>query len=453
MHVAAARTRDAMAARARAGAADTANAGLFEGSPAMLAHASHCGAAAARGVFATKHVAAGGVVLRSRHVAAAGHRKHIRQFCAHCLRFSEDADAPLRVAATCCGDGLAASYCSIECRDADAPLHAPHCEVLQVVARSKKFKREEASHVRLLLRMMATCAGHRATTAAAAAAAARGEAADAGGDRDASEDRHTGKVGAEAPAETVLGPGGAAGAIVDANEPETVPMPAPETMPMPAPVPPRPGDGPRAVPCGLAHVLCMMEDYKAIPGYPQRKRQRADAAKAFVALLPRPRLPAGADVGASAGLAGDPGTLEGQLELCPEFRSWKEVASLLARGPANEFGICDVDGETCGCVFYPAAAMVNHSCVPTTGVQVEDGCMVFYATQDLAPGDEITQSYGSTAGDGRLGRAEYVHRPALPCNTHRPAPAPAPAPTMSRSFQHSAQWHLVYRSPAFPAFS
>ena len=51
------------------------------------------------------------------------------------------------------------------------------------------------------------------------------------------------------------------------------------------------------------------------------------------------------------------------------------MASLLARGPANEFGICCVEGETCGCVFYPAAAMVNHSCVPTTGVQVEAGCM------------------------------------------------------------------------------
>ena len=60
-----------------------------------------------------------------------------------------------------------------------------------------------------------------------------------------------------------------------------------------------------------------------------------------------------------------------------------------------------MEGESCGCGFFPAGAMVNHSCVPSASVQLEGAEMCFYATRDMAAGEEVTQSYANLGGDGR----------------------------------------------------
>ena len=56
------------------------NAALFHNFPCALRAASACSPTAGRGVFATRDIPAGEVVLRSRSVAATGHRKHVRQY-------------------------------------------------------------------------------------------------------------------------------------------------------------------------------------------------------------------------------------------------------------------------------------------------------------------------------------------------------------------------------------
>eukprot|EP00493_Phyllostaurus_siculus_P010587 UN10733 len=65
---------------------------------------------------------------------------------------------------------------------------------------------------------------------------------------------------------------------------------------------------------------------------------------------------------------------------------------LLARGPPNEFALFDQNGEPCGRGYFPTASLMNHSCVPSASVQLEVDKMVFYATRDIAEGEEILQS-------------------------------------------------------------
>nr|WP_297382776.1 SET domain-containing protein-lysine N-methyltransferase [uncultured Roseateles sp.] len=49
-----------------------------------------------------------------------------------------------------------------------------------------------------------------------------------------------------------------------------------------------------------------------------------------------------------------------------------------------------------------AMRFTNHSCRPNARIQVEDGEVSFFATEDLRPGDEITVDYGLTHHEGRL---------------------------------------------------
>lgn len=74
----------------------------------------------------------------------------------------------------------------------------------------------------------------------------------------------------------------------------------------------------------------------------------------------------------------------------------------------NEFGLWASEGETCGCGFFPAAAMINHSCVPTASAQLERNEMCFYATQQLSEGEEVTFCYGSLVGQGIMTRGEVI---------------------------------------------
>ena len=101
-------------------------------------------------------------------------------------------------------------------------------------------------------------------------------------------------------------------------------------------------------------------------------------------------------------------TLADQIRMCPSFRNVKTVERLLASGPLNDFALWDLEGEACGCGFFPGAALINHSCVPSSAVQLEGTDLCFYATMDIEEGAEITQSYANLNGDGRYTRQENL---------------------------------------------
>jgi hypothetical protein len=263
-----------------------------------------------RCVVAARDINCGELILRSSAVGVSSHRKHTLLFCGNCLRYSEDPARPLTCRCDSC-DNIA--YCSESCRTSDALIHKSHCAQLAGVMKSKNLGREEASHVRMLFRILCTCAFYISQIACSSE------------------------------------PGG----IAVSGEPLTATLP------------------------GLDHLLFMLEDSKEILGFKKRVCQREIAAREFVALLPP--LLASIDNETTC----DVTSLSGQLRACPQFRSAAFCASVLARGPPNEFGICDIDGETCGCCFFPAAAMINHSCLPTSAVQLEGKNLTFYATAHL----------------------------------------------------------------------
>ena len=262
-----------------------------------------------RGLFATGLIKQNTKILSSPVAGAALHRKHLSLLCQHCFTYTESGpDDPCPIQCK----GCTTHYCSLACQTKDLPMHAPHCALLRHVSSSKKLKKEEACHVRLLFRLLSHC--HKDPTV-------------------------------------------------------------------------------------LNSVLNMMPDNKSIPGYKKRTVQRQKAATFFVQMLP------------SLGTGGE--TKEGsalvqQLRACPSFCSVQATANYLARGPANEFALFDYDEEGCGCGFFPLAALINHSCVPSASVQLENNQMVFYATKDIMAGEEITQSYGNLSGDGRMSRQENL---------------------------------------------
>ena len=173
----------------------------------------------------------------------------------------------------------------------------------------------------------------------------------------------------------------------------------------------------------LDDTMTLMADHAAVKGFKRRRRQRIAAARAFVALQP----PLRADHAAAAEEGCE---LERQLLRSPIFRSVRAVEAILARGPLNEFGLCDIDGEAAGCGFYPSAAMANHSCVPTAAVRLERSSLVFIALTDLCAGTEVTFSYANLRGDGGVDRAENLELSwnfVCACERCRLAPGPSAA--------------------------
>jgi hypothetical protein len=224
--------------------------------------------------------------------------------------------------------------------------------LLGQIEKNKKLKKEEASFMRLLFRMLSACALSAAENAGSIIQ--QGESiGGAGQDEGAMLEKEVGKESKEASREKL---------------------------------------GPLAM---EAQIDEMMPDAKYVAGYQRRKRQREIAACAFVQLLPSE---SGAEGGVEGGgdsvsAASATLSLSAQLRLCPRFRSAEIVEEFLSKGPLNEFACFDLDGEACGCAFFPAAAMVNHSCVPNTAAQLQGANMCFYATRELKVGDEITQTY------------------------------------------------------------
>ena len=348
------------------------------------------GGAGGRAVVCSRAVGAGELLLRSRAVGATCHRRHEPHVCACCLRFSEDAELPVACGGGCDG-ACGVWYCSAVCAHADGARHAAHCGMLARARRTKSIKKEEYSFVRLLLRMLGVCAAYRS------------KASDGGG------------VGGSGGSIFAVGKRSDSGGgdAFDGNFEDGL-----EKSDSYAP------SG------GLEHVMALMADEASIPGFKRRQRQREGAVKAFLALLPATALSAttaghggvksaASDVAAAAAVAageeegggGLAGTqrcerdavalLTRQLRWCPEFLSSRTLVALLSRQPLNEFGVCYIDGETVGGVCFPAAAMLNHSCVPSAALQLErQATVAFYATRDLALGEEVTFCYTGAIARG-----------------------------------------------------
>lgn len=68
---------------------------------------------------------------------------------------------------------------------------------------------------------------------------------------------------------------------------------------------------------------------------------------------------------------------------------------VLSSLPLNEFGLWGdhTFNGCCGSILFPAAALINHSCVPNCVLHMEYGIMKVYALTDLPAGTVLYQSY------------------------------------------------------------
>jgi len=155
----------------------------------------------------------------------------------------------------------------------------------------------------------------------------------------------------------------------------------------------------------LPRIENMMCDHKQIRGFKRRMKQRKAAAIAFVDLTSKPEKNE---------------DLVALLEENIAFTSKFAVMDLLARGPPNEFALFDQNGEPCGYGYFPTASLMNHSCVPSSSVQLEVDKMVFYAMRDIKEGEEILQSYCNIMGSHGLTRQENLEQSwGFVCNCSR----------------------------------
>jgi hypothetical protein len=111
----------------------------------------------------------------------------------------------------------------------------------------------------------------------------------------------------------------------------------------PSPMPPRPT---------LAMLLELFPDQRESAGAAKRAKQRVTAAKVVLATA--------GDALLSALPAANPENPPGSRE------RMDGLLASLERGPMNEFGLWCADGDagSAGTAYYPAAAMLNHSCLP-----------------------------------------------------------------------------------------
>ncbi len=131
---------------------------------------------------------------------------------------------------------------------------------------------------------------------------------------------------------------------------------------VPSPSPPRPT---------LQMLLELFPDQRESVGASKRTKQRLIAAKMVL------------------GVAGD-----ALLAVLPEA-DVATLVSCLERGPMNEFGLWCADGEagSAGTAYYPAAAMLNHSCLPNVAHQFEGTALVFYTVRPIEAGEPLCFAY------------------------------------------------------------
>lgn len=75
----------------------------------------------------------------------------------------------------------------------------------------------------------------------------------------------------------------------------------------------------------------------------------------------------------------------------------EDVAALLGdvllRDRHNVFNLSNCEGDECGEVHFPAAAMMNHSCVPNVEARAERGTLVVRTLHRVAAGEELNHVY------------------------------------------------------------
>ena len=144
--------------------------------------------------------------------------------------------------------------------------------------------------------------------------------------------------------------------------------------------PPAPGESPARTPT-LSMLLELCPDQRDSVGAAKRAKQRRVAALTVLAeggeALLRPLR---------------------QHTPKPASKSAREklLVSLLSRGPMNEFGLwCATDGDpgSAGTAYFPAAAMLNHSCAPNVAHQFERTSLVFYAARPIEAGEALCFAY------------------------------------------------------------
>ncbi|EKX33424.1 hypothetical protein GUITHDRAFT_120372 [Guillardia theta CCMP2712] len=100
-----------------------------------------------------------------------------------------------------------------------------------------------------------------------------------------------------------------------------------------------------------------------------------------------------------SGLFMENATEEVLLSLKPylqEYESHKNILfELLLRDRVNVFALSDADGEEAGEAHFPAAAMLNHSCLPNVELKVLRGSLHIFALRDVEKDEELCHSYTS----------------------------------------------------------
>jgi hypothetical protein len=350
--------------------------------PVALCETAHAG----RGLQATRDIPANALVLVSDAAAVAVNRKHLPLMCARCCTYSADhSPVPVR-----CPRCTVTYYCGEACLALDQAMHIPHCHLLARVHADKGLKREEASLVRLLLRMLAQDALTLASdnSSKRLTEVSKHPALHPGSPNALLPEMGKNSVdqGAGKP---IVGTGGRtrvplqlpSGTNIPDNSQHTAsPVASVHVTEMLADSRRQPADEERHTadssppPVTSAHVEEMMADSKAIPGFLKRHKQRTVAARFLVSLLPpaedtntdnSPALsaPLATEISGSpfAALTSSPtlktstsldpssplalatpldslASLQEQLRLCPSYRSAATLERRLACGPPNDFG-------------------------------------------------------------------------------------------------------------------
>ena len=325
---------------------------LFHGYPCQLVANDGGGL---RGVVAQREIAAGERLLVSAPLGIAIDWRHKATGCAHCFathECSKDAPGDDHQWVLRCETCRSCYYCSARCQAAGAAQHALECAALKAVENHKRLKNPERVLARLLVTILSSLVVHKQQQQRCDGVSAGGSSA------------------AAAPPPPLL-----------------MALPIRSTVVMALPT----------VAClstalrhpSLAMLLELFPDQaemskgtsKTSPA--KRVRQRTAAAKVVLAS------------GSAALLAAlPPGTAAGDLAL---------LVAALSRGPMNQFGLWPtMAGEdgTAGCAYFPAAAMLNHSCLPNVVYQLEEKTLAFYAISAIAKGEALCQCYHALGAEG-----------------------------------------------------
>ena len=87
----------------------------------------------------------------------------------------------------------------------------------------------------------------------------------------------------------------------------------------------------------------------------------------------------------------------------------KSCVELLSILEANGFSICGDDQERLGFGIYPDASLFNHSPAPNAQVSFRGKTLIVRALRDIAPGEEVTITYGEQYMSQEWARRNMLH--------------------------------------------